>query len=72
MTPIPVVHRADFSREETSACVPDAQARRPPRRSFGGQGVDCARAVADTCSEVPDGRQTAYALGLLARFLDPP
>ena len=29
-------------------------------------------AVADACSEVHDGRQTAYALGLLARFLDPP
>lgn len=30
------------------------------------------RAVADTCREVPDGQQTAYVLGLLARFLDPP
>ena len=29
------------------------------------------RQVSETFEEVPDGRQTAHALGLLARWLDP-
>ena len=28
------------------------------------------RSVAETVAEVPDGRQTAHTLGLLAHFLD--
>jgi hypothetical protein len=30
------------------------------------------RNVAETFAEVPDGRHTAYTLGLLAHWLDPP
>jgi hypothetical protein len=44
-----------------------ASLRQQDRREL----VATLRQVAETFSEVPDGKATSYVLGLLARLLDP-
>ena len=58
-----------MSEEITAAALLDQLAALDPvqRRELAKK----LRAVADTCAEVDDGRQTAHALGLLTHFLDP-
>ena len=55
-------------REVTRALLDDLAALDPPQRR---EMAAALRTVAETVAGVPDGRDTAHALGLLAHLIDP-